>query len=102
MAKTLDKAAITREDYAKDPQAVLDVLEFYIDHQKREMEELGLYPNSRPGTSGTSSTLSPSTLSPYPQTSSAPRFNANQSLLRDAMGVHVNVSKEAPLASGPS
>jgi serine/threonine-protein kinase CLA4 len=38
-SKLLTKSAITREDYAKDPQAVLDVLEFYTDHQKREMEE---------------------------------------------------------------
>ena len=76
--KLLTKSAITREDYAKDPQAVLDVLEFYTDHQKREMEELGLYPNSRPGTSGNG--LSPSTLSPYSQTSSAPRFNAGTGL----------------------
>src|ERR1700753_2420954 len=78
--KLLTKSAITREDYAKDPQAVLDVLEFYTDHQKREMEELGLYPNNRPGTSGTSSTLSGSTLSPYSQTSSAPRFGAGTGL----------------------
>nr|AAS46755.1 p21 activated kinase-like protein [Pleurotus djamor] len=40
-SKLLTKSAITREDYAKDPQAVLDVLEFYTDHQKREMEEMG-------------------------------------------------------------
>ncbi|KAJ8519803.1 hypothetical protein ONZ45_g3288 [Pleurotus djamor] len=39
-SKLLTKSAITREDYAKDPQAVLDVLEFYTDHQKREMEEM--------------------------------------------------------------
>lgn len=38
--KLLTKSAITREDYQKDPQAVLDVLEFYTDHQKqREIEE---------------------------------------------------------------
>ncbi|KAJ7711567.1 STE/STE20/PAKA protein kinase [Mycena metata] len=37
-SKLLTKSAITREDYAKDPQAVLDVLEFYTDHQKRELE----------------------------------------------------------------
>ena len=81
--KLLTKSAITREDYAKDPQAVLDVLEFYTDHQKREMEELGLYPNSRPGASGNSlspSTLSPPTLSPYSQTSNTPRFNAGTGL----------------------
>ncbi|KAF9234542.1 Pkinase-domain-containing protein [Melanogaster broomeanus] len=39
-SKLLTKSAITREDYAKDPQAVLDVLEFYTDHQKRELEEI--------------------------------------------------------------
>ena len=76
--KLLQKSAITREDYVKDPQAVLDVLEFYTDHQKREMEELGLYPISRPGTSGSSSTLSPPGPSPY--SSSAPRFNAGTGL----------------------
>ncbi|KAF8596937.1 Pkinase-domain-containing protein [Ceratobasidium sp. AG-I] len=38
--KLLTSSAITREDYAKNPQAVLEVLEFYTDHQKRENEEL--------------------------------------------------------------
>lgn len=71
--KLLTKSAITREDYAKDPQAVLDVLEFYTDHQKREMEEMGVFP----GSTG----LSPSTLSPYATpASSAPRFNAGTGL----------------------
>lgn len=42
-SKLLTKSAITREDYAKDPQAVLDVLEFYTDHQKREMEDMGAF-----------------------------------------------------------
>lgn len=42
-SKLLTKSAITREDYAKDPQAVLDVLEFYVDHQKREeMGDMGV------------------------------------------------------------
>lgn len=71
--KLLTKSAITREDYAKDPQAVLDVLEFYTDHQKREMEEMGVYPGA--------STTSPSTLSPFATpASSAPRFNAGTGL----------------------
>ena len=74
----MTKSAVTRENYARSPQAVLDVLEFYTEQQKREGEELGLYPNSYPGTSG--NTLSPSTLSLYPQTSSAPRFSAGMSL----------------------
>ncbi|KAG9046241.1 Protein kinase [Tulasnella sp. UAMH 9824] len=50
--RLLTSSAITREDYAKNPQAVLDVLEFYTDHQKREYEEYGMLPNA----SATSST----------------------------------------------
>ncbi|KAH9948508.1 Pkinase-domain-containing protein [Amylocystis lapponica] len=80
-SKLLTKSAITREDYAKDPQAVLDVLEFYTDHQKREMEEYG---SSSRGANSTSPSLGPSyssssTLSPY-DTASAPRFNAGTGL----------------------
>jgi len=41
-SKLLTKSAITKEDYAKDPQAVLEVLEFYTDHQKREIEDMSL------------------------------------------------------------
>lgn len=61
--KLLTKSAITREDYAKDPQAVLDVLEFYTDHQKRELEEKGMtmgLPSSKYGPSSSSSSLTPS------------------------------------------
>ncbi|CAG8439813.1 7373_t:CDS:10 [Ambispora gerdemannii] len=39
--KLLTASAITKEDYAKNPQAVLDVLEFYTENQKREREEFG-------------------------------------------------------------
>ncbi|KAL0564760.1 hypothetical protein V5O48_017279 [Marasmius crinis-equi] len=92
--KLLTKSAITREDYAKDPQAVLDVLEFYTDHQKREMEEsmsMGMGMStpssiSRAGSNMSSSTLvsstsTSSTLSPYSNDSSAPaRFNAGTGL----------------------
>ncbi|KAG5730984.1 Serine/threonine-protein kinase shk2, partial [Termitomyces sp. T112] len=38
--KLLNQSAITREDYAKNPQAVLEVLEFYTDHQNRELDDL--------------------------------------------------------------
>src|SRR6266849_5636048 len=48
-SKLLTQSAITREDYQRNPQAVLDVLEFYTDHQKREMEEMGLSPVTRTG-----------------------------------------------------
>ncbi|TEB25397.1 Pkinase-domain-containing protein [Coprinellus micaceus] len=41
-SKLLTKSAITREDYAKDPQAVLDVLEFYTDRQKQELEDMSV------------------------------------------------------------
>jgi serine/threonine-protein kinase CLA4 len=35
----LTSSAITKEDQVKNPQAVLDVLDFYTDMQKRELEE---------------------------------------------------------------
>jgi protein-serine/threonine kinase len=37
----LKGSAITAEDAAKNPQAVLDVLEFYTEQTKREAEEYG-------------------------------------------------------------
>jgi hypothetical protein len=37
--KLLTSSAITKEDYARNPQAVLDVLEFYTDIQRRENQE---------------------------------------------------------------
>jgi len=51
--KLLTTSAITKEDYAKNPQAVLDVLEFYTDIQKRERDDFGLGTptmNLHPGT----------------------------------------------------
>ncbi|KAH8915532.1 Pkinase-domain-containing protein [Atractiella rhizophila] len=39
--KLLTSSAITKEDQAKNPQAVLDVLDFYTDMQKREREDFG-------------------------------------------------------------
>ncbi|KAK4048453.1 Protein kinase [Microbotryomycetes sp. JL201] len=40
--RLLTSSALTKEDYAKNPQAVLDVLEFYTDIQKRERDEFGM------------------------------------------------------------
>ena len=41
--RLLTQSAITKEDYAKNPQAVLDVLEFYTDiHNKRSRDDFGL------------------------------------------------------------
>lgn len=37
--RLLTNSALTKEDYAKNPQAVLDVLEFYTESQKRERDE---------------------------------------------------------------
>jgi hypothetical protein len=39
--KLLKGSAITAEDAAKNPQAVLDVLEFYTEQTKREQDEYG-------------------------------------------------------------
>ena len=53
--KLLTKSAITKEDYAKNPQAVLDVLEFYTDIQKGQRDDFGLGSptmNIHPGSSG--------------------------------------------------
>jgi hypothetical protein len=36
--RLLTSSAITKEDYAKNPQAVLDVLEFYTESQRRERD----------------------------------------------------------------
>lgn len=49
--KLLTGSAITKEDYANNPEAVLEVLEFYTDQTKRNEEEYGtasLIPNSLP------------------------------------------------------
>lgn len=49
--KLLTGSAITKEDYANNPQAVLEVLEFYTDQTKRNEAEYGtasLVPSSLP------------------------------------------------------
>ncbi|ETN40439.1 uncharacterized protein HMPREF1541_04716 [Cyphellophora europaea CBS 101466] len=45
--KLLTASAITKEDYKKNPQAVIEVLEFYSEHKKREQQP-EVYPNSIP------------------------------------------------------
>ncbi|KAF8554035.1 Pkinase-domain-containing protein [Imleria badia] len=83
--KLLTKSAITREDYAKDPQAVLDVLEFYTDHQKRELEEMGMgMPPIARSVSGpsTASSLTAFSVDGTPP----PRFNAGTGLGGAAIG----------------
>lgn len=86
-SKLLTKSAITREDYAKDPQAVLDVLEFYTDHQKRELEEMGMgmgMPSIARSISGNSagSSLTPFSVDGTPP----PRFNAGTGLGGTTLG----------------
>src|ERR1700676_2187475 len=73
-SKLLTKSAITREDYAKDPQAVLEVLEFYTDHQKRQLEQTDMTSVSRSTSSGTSSGYSSDSTGP------PARFNAGTGL----------------------
>ncbi|KAJ7588838.1 STE/STE20/PAKA protein kinase [Mycena floridula] len=76
-SKLLTKSAITREDYAKDPQAVLDVLEFYTDHQKREMEDM-MGPNRDRDMNPSRSNSASSSGGAYPD--APPRFNAGTGL----------------------
>ncbi|KAG0653286.1 Protein kinase [Rhodotorula mucilaginosa] len=59
--RLLTSSAITKEDYAKNPQAVLDVLEFYTDIQKRERDDYGL------GTTGMGMTDVGTALPPLPR-----------------------------------
>ncbi|KAI5119254.1 hypothetical protein M0805_007257 [Coniferiporia weirii] len=82
-SKLLTRSAITQEDYVKDPQAVLDVLEFYTDHQKRE-QEMEEMTGMASGMSRSASAATASTLSPYSETPSAPRFNAGTGLAGSA------------------
>jgi hypothetical protein len=78
-SKLLTKSAITREDYAKDPQAVLDVLEFYTDHQKRELEEMGM--GMPPIARSVSGPSAGSPLTPFSVDGTPPaRFNAGTGL----------------------
>ena len=93
-SRLLTKSAITREDYAKDPQAVLDVLEFYTDHQKREMEDLGVRSGPSMASSSIVGSASSLTLSPYSNLeSSAPaRFNAGTGLGGSKIGSPLGMS----------
>ncbi|KAN0065410.1 Protein kinase [Thecaphora frezii] len=68
-SKLLTTSAITREDYEKNPQAVLDVLEFYTDIQKRERDDFGLG-------SSTMNLQSGRTPNEVASSASAARFNA--------------------------
>ncbi|KAK9323433.1 kinase-like domain-containing protein [Lipomyces orientalis] len=56
-AKLLNASAITQEDYAKNPQAVIEVLEFYSDIKAQEQREAGCSPIS--SSSPLSDSLSP-------------------------------------------
>ncbi|WFD44559.1 non-specific serine/threonine protein kinase [Malassezia psittaci] len=80
--RLLTKSAITKEDYAKNPQAVLDVLEFYTDIQKGHRfaaDDFGLGSPTmnlhagEPGRSTMNQSMSdtPYTASPSPNASSA-------------------------------
>ncbi|KAI0060104.1 Pkinase-domain-containing protein [Artomyces pyxidatus] len=101
-SKLLTKSAITREDYQRDPQAVLDVLEFYTDHQKREMEEMGLSPATRIAPSGTSTrtcrSASFSSLSSFDLATGPPaRFNAGTGLGGAGLGKLSSLNERPPL-----
>lgn len=93
-SKLLTKSNITKDDYAKDPQAVLDVLEFYTDRQKRgEIEEL-----TRGGGLGRTPPGGPPGLHPYATANESPaRFNAGTGLAGARPPVRRMDSAPAPL-----
>ncbi|SNX83473.1 probable p21-activated kinase [Melanopsichium pennsylvanicum] len=89
-SKLLTTSAITREDYEKNPQAVLDVLEFYTDIQKRERDDFGLGAPTMNLQAG----RKPNEI---PSASSAPRFKAGTGFAGSAgADSSSNLSKEAP------
>ncbi|KAF9514398.1 hypothetical protein BS47DRAFT_1316887 [Hydnum rufescens UP504] len=90
--RLLTSSAITREDYVKDPQAVLDVLEFYTDHQKREFEEFGTIPLNGPVKNGVPNTIS---------SAAAARFNAGTGLAGANARNDASSSKTLPLSRPP-
>ncbi|KAK9450025.1 kinase-like domain-containing protein [Limtongia smithiae] len=63
-ARLLNASAITQEDYVKNPQAVIEALEFYSETLKQQQEEYGSSPLS--STSSTSSTSSAHAVITYP------------------------------------
>ncbi|PWZ01504.1 putative Cla4-p21-activated kinase [Testicularia cyperi] len=95
-SKLLTTSAITREDYEKNPQAVLDVLEFYTDIQKRERDDFGLGTPTMNLQSG----RKPSEMA---GATSAPRFNAGTGYAGSANAdTSSSLSKQAPGYSGVS
>ncbi|WFD03391.1 non-specific serine/threonine protein kinase [Malassezia obtusa] len=76
--RLLTKSAITKEDYAKNPQAVLDVLEFYTDIQKghhRHHDDFGLGSptmNLHAGASGRAAIAQGAADSPYASAGALP------------------------------
>lgn len=77
--RLLTSSAITKEDYAKNPQAVLDVLEFYTESQKRERDEFAAAAavgTPTPLSSSSTPASSYPSAGPAPQQSQATRFAA--------------------------
>jgi hypothetical protein len=84
-SKLLSASAITKEDYTKNPQAVLDVLEFYTEQAQRNDEYDGMMiqspshhhgqwsPPSRPAITAGTSHLSPTQTSNKPMLPEIPK-----------------------------
>ena len=71
-ARLLNSSAITREDYKRNPQAIIEALGFYTEHKQQAFEEQGM--------TATPMSLSASNIpppySPDPVTTAPPRFGA--------------------------
>ncbi|KAF8305573.1 Pkinase-domain-containing protein [Clavulina sp. PMI_390] len=97
--RLLTSSSITREDYAKNPQAVLEVLEFYTDHQKREYEEYGTIP-AQMG-SAAPPLRSEGSSSSLPTVPSAARFNAGTGLAGANIRNDASSPAKPPLPTTP-
>ncbi|GJJ13996.1 hypothetical protein Clacol_008253 [Clathrus columnatus] len=105
--KLLTQSAITREDYTRDPQAVIDALEFYTNDQQRRggADDFGaILPNNiRPSVSSTlpaaNAPVPPSNRAADPYSAgSAPRFAGT-----GLAGTNLPLSKSnTALSTGPS
>jgi protein-serine/threonine kinase len=88
--KLLKGSAITAEDAAKNPQAVLDVLEFYTEETKREAEEYG--PNNG-GDDRWAALLNDGQHRPAPPRPAPPPPNRNMNDMMDELAIRtVNIN----------
>lgn len=96
--RLLTSSAITKEDYARNPQAVLDVLEFYTDIQKRDRDVYGGSTGGPRTDARHELSMAPRPAPPPPSTAPA-RFGAGTGFAGQHSGAHEG---DAPLRPAPA